>query len=200
MGRSPGNSPYESATVVRGTGRTMLLQGLQVSKSGLEAALCSALSWRPGAFRGATLACAEPVCGPGGLRVPCAPVPGARSPAAGGEHQGEESGQLRPRERVRGLAGPQSGAKVAANMNVDCTVWPEDRGRKNGRWSPEGRPKRRRGGEAEAAAAAAKPPSRLSALFCETAAAPGLYTRLRQSGPAPLPAGSLRPWGAGRCI
>ena len=34
----------------------------------------------------------------------------------------------------------------------------------------------------------------------ETAAAPGLYTRLRQSGPAPLPAGSLRPWGAGRCI
>ena len=43
----------------------MLLQGLQVSKSGLEAALCSALSWRPGAFRGATLACAEPVCGAG---------------------------------------------------------------------------------------------------------------------------------------
>ena len=72
----------------------MLLQGLQVSKSGLEAALCSALSWRPGAFRGATLACAEPVCGPGDLRVPCAPVPGARSPAAGGEHQGEEWGQL----------------------------------------------------------------------------------------------------------
>ena len=34
----------------------------------------------------------------------------------------------------------------------------------------------------------------------ETAAAPGLYTRLLQSGPAPLPAGSLRPWGAGRCI
>ena len=88
----------------------MLLQGLQVSKSGLEAALCSALSWRPGAFRGATLACAEPVCGPGGLRVPCAPVPGARSPAAGGEHQGEESGQLPPLKRVR--QAPRAGART----------------------------------------------------------------------------------------
>ena len=31
---------------------------------------------------------------PGGLRVPCALILGARSPAAGGEHQGEEWGQL----------------------------------------------------------------------------------------------------------
>ena len=77
---------------------------------GPVAALGSAGSWRPGAFRDAPLECAQPVCGPGGLRVPCAPVLGARSPAAGGEHQGEESGQLRPPKRVR--QAPRAGART----------------------------------------------------------------------------------------
>ena len=88
----------------------MLLQGLQVSKSGLEAALCSALSWRPGAFRGRYAG----VCGAGvRLRRPEGPLrSGSRRPrpAAGGEHQGEESGQLRPPKRVR--QAPRAGART----------------------------------------------------------------------------------------
>ena len=89
----------------------MLLQGLQVSKSGLEAALCSALSWRPGAFRGRYAG----VCGAGVRpRRPEGPLRSGsrrpRSPAAGGEHQGEESGQLRPPKRVR--QAPRAGART----------------------------------------------------------------------------------------
>ena len=51
-------------------------------------------SWRPGAFWGCYAGVCGAVCGPGGLRVPCAQFLGARSPPVGGEHQSEETGQL----------------------------------------------------------------------------------------------------------
>lgn len=53
---------------------------------------------------------------------------------------------------------------------------PEARGRRNGRWSPDGRPKRLRAGEQAAAAAAVTQPLLPCALFWETAATPGLYS------------------------
>ena len=151
---------------------------------GPVAALGSAGSWRPGAFRDAPLECAQPVCGPGGLRVPCAPVLGARSPAVGGEHQGEESGQLRPREQVRQV--PRAGARTRKPTErsesvreqfrgVDCMGQRPGVGRMGvGHQKGSGR-----GGEKQKPQQPLQNHHLVSQLcsLCETAAAPGLYRR-----------------------
>ena len=184
------------------------------------------------------------MCGPGGLRVPCAPVPGARSPAAGGEHQGEESGQLRPREQVR--QAPRAGERTRKPIErsesgrehvrgVDCMGQRPGVGRmcagcqkgsqrggeeKQKRQQPRqnhhllflallsARPRRR---PAFIGAPCVTPP--LCDVTGTSGQSPGGFHRCAprancgavlsislQSGPAPVPAGSLRPWGAGRCI
>ena len=113
------------------------------------------------------LACAEPVCGPGGLRVPCAPVLGAPDPplregntkARSRASSVRRSGCARRRVRVRGLASPPSGAKVASNMNVEYTVWARGPGQEEwalvARRAAEEAARRSRSGDSH--------PSRLSA-------------------------------------
>ena len=105
-------------------------------------------------FGGAPLACAEPVCDPGGLGVPCVPVLGPRSPAAGGEHQGEESGQLCRRERV--CEPPRAGARTRkpAERSESCRehergVHGMGQGPGAGRMGADRQKGGRRGGEEE---------------------------------------------------
>ena len=154
------------------------------SESGLEVDLCSALSWRPGAFRGRSAG----VCGAGvGPRRTEGPLCSGFGRRISGCRRATQKRVLGP---VPSMGADALGAAFAcgdwrAHRKVPSQTpeytssvgyGPEARGRRNGRWSPDGRPKRLRAGEQAAAAAAVTQPLLPCALFWETAATPGLYS------------------------
>ena len=143
------------------------------SESGLEVDLCSALSWRPGAFRGRSAG----VCGAGvGPRRTEGPLCSGFGRRISGCRTGTQMTVVGP-ATFMGAGAP--GAAFAcgdwrAHRKVPSQIReyvssaryrPEARGRRNGRWSPDGRPKRLRAGEQAAAAAAVTQPLLPCALF-----------------------------------
>ena len=216
----------------------MLLQGRRASESGLEAALCSALSWRPGAFRGRSAGlcgvCVQPRrpegllrsgsrrpisrCGRGTPRRGVGPAPSA---GAGARTRRPTERSESGREHERGLHGMARGPGQEEWALVARRAAEEAARRRSRSRSIHGKtaisplrsplPGRQRRRPTFICAPCVTPP--LCDVTYTSGQSPGGFHRCAprancgavfafslQSGPAPLPSGSLRPWGAGRCI